>query len=335
MSKNLQNNQKTPSILKPREKEGLISVVVPVRNEEAVIREFYERITRVLKKYGLAWELLFIEDSSSDQTVQRIREIAAQDVRVKALFLTRNFSHHIAVTAGLDNASGDHIVMMDGDLQHRPEDIPKLLDAYFRGFDVVIGKRTTRQPAMKQLGSGILNFLVNKLSGQPIDFSSGMFRVISRRVNKRLYTMREKSRFLAGMIDWLGFPTTEVDIQEAPRITGKTKYKFVNLLTLALNWIFSFSTRPLRLAIYIGAVIATIGFVWGVVYIFLALFFKRPFPGYASLFVSILFMGGLIILLIGILGEYIARIFIEQQNRPIYVVHNKLNFTNSNNSNKR
>ena len=287
-----------------------------------------------MNNYGLAWELIFIEDSSDDQTVQRIREIAARDTRVKALFLTRNFTHHVAVSAGLDNASGDHIIIMDGDLQHRPEDIPKLLEVYFRGFDVVIGKRTTRQPWKKQISSDILNFVVNKLSEHPIDFSSGMFRVISRRVNKHLYAMKEKSRFLVGMIDWLGYPTAEVDIKEDSRVAGKTKYSFLKSLTLALNWVFSFSTRPLRLAIYAGSSIATIGFVWAAIYIFVALFFERPFPGYASLFVSILFIGGLIILLIGILGEYITRIFIEEQKRPIYIVRDKLNFIESSKSKK-
>lgn len=335
MRKNLQNNQKMQSSLKPRKKEGLISVVVPVRNEEAVIREFYERTAPVLNNYGLGWELIFIEDSSSDQTAQRIKEIATQDSRVKAVFLTRNFSHHIAVTAGLDNASGDHFIMMDGDLQHRPEDIPKLLDVYFRGFDVVIGKRSSRQPWKKQVGSDILNFLVNKLSDQPIHFHSGMFRVISKRINNHLCTMREKSRFLVGMIDWLGFPTAEVDIKEDQRISGKTEYGFIKSLALALNWLFSFSTRPLRLAIHFGAAIATISFVWGVVYIFLAIFLERPFPGYPSIIVSILFIGGLIILLLGILGEYITRSFVEQQNRPIYVVRDKLNFIDSNSSNKQ
>ncbi len=310
-------------------KEGLISVVVPVCNEEEVIQEFYERTARVLDDYGLTWELIFVEDSSSDNTAQLIKAIGKKDVRVKALFLTRNFSHHIAVTAGLDSASGDHIIMMDGDLQHQPEDIPKLLDKYFQGFDVVIGKRVNRQHGSRYLASIMLNFLVNKLSDYPVDLYSGMFRVISKRVNSKLCTMREKSRFLAGMIDWLGFPSAAVEVKEVPRMAGTTKYKFSNSLSLAMNWIFSFSTRPLRLSIYLGAFIAAIGFVWGLVYIFLALFFERPFPGYPSLFVSILFMGGLIILLIGILGEYIARIFIEQQNRPLYVIRDKTNFTNS------
>lgn len=321
--------QMKESNLEQRKKEGLISVVVPVRDEEAVIREFYERIAKVLDDYNLLWELLFIEDSSIDQTAERIKEIAALDVRVKALFLTRNFSHHIAVTAGLDCASGEHIVIMDGDLQHRPEDIPKLLDVYFNGVDIVIGKRINQQPWMKQTGSNIANFLVNKLSDYPINLKSGMFRIISKRVNNHLYTMREKSRFLAGMIDWLGFSTEEVDIELSSRKKGKTKYKFMNSLTLALNWIFSFSTRPMRLAIYIGSTIATIGLIWGFIYIFLAVFYEKPFPGYPSIFVSILFMGGLIILLIGILAEYIARIFIEQQNRPLYVIRDKLNFIDS------
>ncbi len=315
--------------LEQRKKEGMISVVIPVRDEETIIRELYERIAKVLDDYSLLWELLLIEDSSIDQTAERIKEIAAQDVRVKALFLTRNFSHHIAVTAGLDCASGDHIVIMDGDLQHRPEDIPKLLDVYFNGFDNVIGKRITQQPGMKQIGSNIVNLLVNKLSDYPINLKSGMFRVISKEVNNHLYTMREKSRFLAGMIDWLGFPTAEVDIKLNPRKKGKTKYKFRNSSSLALNWIFSFSTRPMRIAIYIGSTIASIGLFWGFIYIFLALFYEKPFPGYPSIFVSILFLGGLIILLIGILAEYIARIFIEQQNRPLYIVRDKLNFIDS------
>jgi len=321
----MENKENKNFKLTPREKNGLISIVVPVRNEQAVVKELYQRIVKVFEVLNLTWELIFVEDSSQDETPNYIAELAKLDARVKALFLTRNFSHHVAVTAGLDHACGDHIIMMDGDLQHRPEEIPVLLGKYFDGYDVVIGKRMTSQPFFKQLGSYSVNFLVNKLSDCPIDLSSGMFRIISKRVNLELHTMREKSRFLAGMIDWLGFPTAVVPIMEFPRKTGKTKYNFINSLNLALNWIFSFSTKPLRITIYIGSIIAILSLAWGLTYIALALFLDRPFPGYPSIFVSILFVGGLIILLMGVLGEYIARIFVEQQNRPLYIVLQKLN----------
>jgi glycosyltransferase involved in cell wall biosynthesis len=314
-----------PARLVPRPREGTISVVVAVRNEEKALPELYDRLRRVLDAFGLPWELLFVEDSSTDRTVAIIRELGQRDARVKALFLTRGFGHHLAITAGLDHAQGDHFVLMDGDLQHRPEDIPRLLEPYFAGFSVVCGKRVTPQPPLKQLGSRCINYLANRLSDHPIDLSSGMFRVISKPVRDHLQSMRERSRFLVGMISWLGFAAHEVDIEEDPRRFGETKYGLRNMLELALNYVISFSTRPLRLATYLGLAAALASLLMGFYYLVRPLIFGVNVSGWPTIIVTLSMLGGMILLVLGIIGEYVGRMYIELQGRHLYVIDSTMN----------
>ena len=190
------SNRRLHPHISVRPREGMISLVIAVRNEAGALPELHERLSRVLDEFGLEWEIILVEDSSTDQTVEVIRELGERDERLKSIFLTRGFGHHLAITAGLDHAQGDHIILMDGDLQHRPEDIPKLLAPYFEGFDIVYGRKTGRQPLVKELGSRCINALANWLSDFPIDLNSGMFRVFSKKVNN---TMR------FGFLAYLGY----------------------------------------------------------------------------------------------------------------------------------
>jgi glycosyltransferase involved in cell wall biosynthesis len=309
----------------PRPKEGKISVVVAVRNEEKALPELYARLAAVLDGVGLDWELILVEDSSTDGTVSVIRQLGARDPRVKALFLTRSFGHHVAITAGLDHAGGDHFILMDGDLQHRPEDIPKLLEPYFQGHPIVYARRVTRQPRLKQLGSDVINALANRLSDYPIDLNSGMFRVFSKQVKDDLQLMRERSRFLVGMISWLGYPAFEVPISEDPRFAGETKYGFGRMAELAVNYVTSFSTRPLRLATYLGLVTACVSILMGLYYLLRQVVFGVAITGWPTLIVTLSLLGGIILLVLGIIGEYVGRIYVEMQQRHLYVVAGAVN----------
>lgn len=309
----------------PRPRQGKLSVIIAVRNEERALPELYERLAAVLGETGLDWELILVEDSSTDGTVAVIRDLGRRDARVKAVMLTRSFGHHVAITAGLDHATGDHFLLMDGDLQHRPEDIPRLLEPYFAGYPIVYAKRTTRQPFLKQLGSDAINSLVNYLSDQPLDLNSGMFRVFSKQVKEDLQAMRERSRFLVGMISWLGYPACGVPIHEEPRPYGETKYRLGRMLELAIDYITSFSTRPLRLASYLGLATALLSMLMGLYYLIRVLFFGASVSGWPTLIVTLTMLGGVILLVLGIMGEYVGRIHVELQNRHLYVVAGVMN----------
>lgn len=312
-------------MIAPRQREGRISVVIAICNEEQALPELYRRLSAVLEGVGLDWELVLVEDSSTDRTVEIMRDLALRDPRVKGVILTRGFGHHIAITAGLDYSRGDHIVLMDGDLQHRPEDIPRLLDVYFGGFDIVYGKRLTRQPLVKEIGSRAINALVNRLSDFPVDLNSGMFRVLSARVKVELHGMRERSRFLVGMIGWLGFTSAEVAIEEDARASGKTKYHLRQMVDLATNYLTSFSTRPLRLAVYIGLLTSLLSVASAGVYLVKALFFGAIVVGFPTLIITLSLLGGMQLFVLGIIGEYIGKMFIEVQARQLYVVEATMN----------
>lgn len=299
--------------------------MVAVRDEENAIPRFYERMRSVLDDVGLEWEIVFVEDSSTDNTVSILRKLGEEDQRVKALFLTRGFGHHAAITAGLDSVTGDHIVLMDGDLQHRPEDIPRLLQSYFAGYEIVYGKRSSRPPFIKHVGSVGINYVANRLSDYPIDLNSGMFRVFSRRVNQELSAMEERSRFLQGMMSWLGFPSSKVPIEEDPRTTGNTKYGLKEMAELAITYILSFSTRPLRMATYFGLLIAFISVVSAAFYLIQALAVGVPVSGFPTLVITLSGIGGTILFSLGIIGEYLGKLYMEVQGRPLYVVAEAMN----------
>jgi dolichol-phosphate mannosyltransferase len=311
--------------LTPRAHEGLISVVIAVCNEEAVIFELYNRLSMVLDDINLSWEIIFVEDSSIDRTSEYIRKLCKEDNRIRAMFLTRSFGHHNAITAGLYRAKGDHIIIMDGDLQHKPEDISRLFNEYIKGYDVVYCQRVTRQSWLKQKGSDILNYITNSLSDSKISINSGIFRIFSKRVKDDICSMKEVGRFITGMISWLGYPTTVINIHEDKRKAGKTKYSIFKLVNLFAYAIISFSTKPLLFATYVGFAISAVTFIWGAIFLVFSIFNGTELPGYKSLILSIFFLGGLTLFVLGIIGHYLSVMYMQLQGRPLYVVKDMLN----------
>jgi len=308
-----------------RVQKDILSVIVPVRNEEHNIPIFCQRIRAVLDACHLNWEVIFVEDSSFDRTVEILYEICNEDNRFCSIFLNRSFGHHEAFTAGIEHASGEHLIMMDGDLQHPPEVIPQLLEAYNEGYDMVYAKRTTKRTFIKQLGSNIINRLINLISDYPIDISSSIFRIFSRRVADTLISMRERRRFIVGMLSWPGYKSKEITFEEHERQYGVTKYDFKKMVGLAFDAITSFSTKPLRLGIYLGFISSFLSFLVGLFHILNYFIVGVPVAGFTSIIVSLFLIGGLILFVIGIIGEYIGNIFIETKARPLYVVNKSLN----------
>jgi len=302
-----------------------VSVVIPVFNEEKNLRNLYERLTHVLHKLRRPYEIIFVDDGSTDNTFDRLIALHKEDNRVKIIRFTRNFGQHAAITAGFDFCKGEAVVLMDADLQHPPEEIPKLYAKFQEGRDVVYAIRRNRQDSFfRTMSSKVILFVMKKLMGPHIPMNIGSFKVISRRVIEALKQCPEKSRFLDGLIAWLGFSHVGVEVKHSERAAGQTKYNFSKLLFLSLNLITGFSALPLQIASLCGILFAILGLLFGGYIFFRKIFGGISVPGYASLFVSILFFAGLQMLFLGIMGEYLARAYREIQGRPLYVIRETL-----------
>jgi len=300
------------------------SIIIPIYNEEENIAELYRRLTNVMEKLG-AFEIIMVDDGSSDKSWQIIKDLHEKDSRVKGLSFSRNFGHHIAITAGMDHAQGKAIILMDGDLQDQPEEIPKLLKKFNEGYELVYGIRKEKKDSiLKRLTSFIFWRLINSFSGINIPRNQTLLRIFDRKILDALNSMRERSRFIHGMIAWTGFKTAVQEVEHAARERGKSKYNVIKLFRLAFNAITSFSTLPLRLATYIGLLSAGVGMFYGFYFIYKKIFLGIPVLGYASIIVAVLFVGGIQLLILGIIGEYIGRVYQEVQARPIYVLREQV-----------
>ncbi|MBI4689212.1 MAG: glycosyltransferase family 2 protein [Nitrospirae bacterium] len=301
-----------------------LSIIIPIYNEEENIAELSGRLADVLEKLG-TFEIIFVDDGSKDESWKIIRDIHEKDSRIKGLGFSRNFGHHTAITAGLDYANGNAVILMDGDLQDIPEEIPRLWKKFNEGYDLVYGIRKEKKDSMfKNISSHIFWWLINSLSGIDIPRNQTLLRIFDRKILNVLKDMRERARFIHGMIAWTGFRTTLQEVEHAPRKHGVSKYNVVKLFRLAFNAITSFSTLPLRLATYFGILSAGIGFFIGLFFIYKKIFLGIPVLGYASIIVAILFMGGIQLLILGVIGEYLGRVYQEVQARPIYIVREEL-----------
>lgn len=301
------------------------SIVIPIFNEEETLPELYRRLTAVMGGVGGSYEIILVDDGSHDRSFPIMRELHQQDARVKALRFSRNFGHHMALTAGIDYAAGRAVILMDGDLQDQPEEIPRLLAKLAEGYDIVHGLRVHRKGHfVKRTASRLFVAATNRVigSGQPIN--SEIFRVMDRRVVDELKRCREVSRFVTGLVSWLGFRQVGVDVEHGARYAGRSKYNVWKLVMLALNTFTSFSYFPLQLASYVGFLTAIASLVGGIYLICLKLAFGIPVPGYASFLVAILFLGGIQLIMLGIIGEYVGRIYTEAQDRPLYVIRERL-----------
>src|SRR5579884_774051 len=312
----------------PREYPGLLSIVIPVWNEQEVVPFLRMRLASFMNGLPCPAELILVNDGSSDRTVDLLLDWAAADPRVKIVNLARQFGHQAASTAGLDHAAGDAVVLMDADLQDPPEVILDMLAEYCRGFDVVYGRRTSRQgeTIFKRATAWIFYRLMRALIYRDLPVDVGDFRLISRRCLDALIAMRETHRFLRGMVAWVGFAQTAVPYVRQPRVKGETKYPLVKMLRFAWTAAISFSPTPLRLSFALGVLLGVIGMAQGINAVVRHMLGMFTVPGWTSLMVAICFIGGAILISIGILGEYIGRIFEEMKGRPIYVVASSANF---------
>jgi len=302
-----------------------LSVVVPVYCEEAVVEAFYDRLAKALAplEADFPWELVFIDDGSRDRTLELLLTLRSRDPRVKVLHFSRNFGHQIAVTAGLDHAAGEAVVVIDADLQDPPEVIPQMLAKWSEGYKVIYGVRRERkgETAFKLITARCFYRLLGKLSDTPLPLDSGDFRLLDRQVVAQLGGLREESRYLRGMVAWLGFSQYGLPYARDPRYAGKTKYSLRKMVAFALNGITSFSERPLIFAGWFGFLVTLLGFVL-VAYIVIN---KLRHPtasvsGWASLMSVVLVFGGIQLLSLGILGQYVGRIYREVKRRPLYVL---------------
>ncbi len=303
---------------------SLVSVVAPMLNEEGTARVFCERVRTACD--GLPWELVIVDDGSSDETPTILAEIAATDPRVKVVTLSRNFGHQMAITAGLDHAKGDAVVMIDADLQDPPELIPTMLEHWRAGSDVVYTMRTNRQgeSRFKVVTARWFYGIMGRVSAVPLASNSGDFRLLSRRALDALLEMRERNRYLRGMTSWVGFTQTALPYDREARHAGETKYPIRKMVHFALDAIASFSNVPLQLATIAGFIFAAIAFLAVPVAIAFRIF-GQFLPGITTTVVAVLLLGGFQLIAIGLIGEYVGRIYDEVKRRPLYIVRDRAN----------
>jgi polyisoprenyl-phosphate glycosyltransferase len=305
-------------------KARLVSIVAPMHDEQESAREFYRRVGEALRENP--FELVIVDDGSRDGTGEVLREIADADPRVKVVELSRNFGHQTAVTAGLDHASGDAVVMIDADLQDPPELIPEMLERWSDGADVVYAVRTRRagETAFKLATANLFYRLISKLSDVRLQANSGDFRLLDRRALDALLAMRERNRYLRGMTVWVGFTQTAVEYERDARYAGETKYPLRKMIRFALDAIVSFSHTPLQMATILGFVFAALAFIG--IPIAIGMRIAGQFvPGITSTIIAVLLLGGIQLMAIGIIGEYVGRIYDEVKQRPLYLVRQRRN----------
>lgn len=306
------------------------SVIVPVYNEEEVLPETCRRLRRVMETTGESFELIFVDDGSRDSSVAILQEIGKQDPAVKVVVFSRNFGQQAAISAGLAAASGEAMVIIDADLQDPPEVIPKMIAKWKEGYQVVYGKRSERKGEtwFKKFTAAAFYRLMNRLTECEIPMDTGDFRLIDRSVREALMQLPEKSRFLRGLISWTGFRSGEILFVREQRWAGVTKYPFRKMLKLSFDAITSFSYKPLKLAYYAGFALSGASLVYLVVALF-GWLLHRGVSGLGCAAALVLFFNGVILIALGILGEYVGRIYEEAKGRPLYLVARTINFEKS------
>ncbi|MBJ7313313.1 glycosyltransferase family 2 protein [Rugamonas sp. CCM 8940] len=299
----------------------VISVVIPVYKAEKMLDELYQRLRTALETISPHFEIILVEDCGGDRSWSVIERLAQADSRVIGLQFSRNFGQHYGITAGLDHCRGEWAVVMDCDLQDQPEEIPQLYAKAQEGYDVVLALRGARQdPLLKRFTSWLFYRLFSYLADIDFDGDSGNFRIMSRQVVRNFNRMREQLRFFGGHVQWMGFPTTGIQVRHDERLEGQSTYTFAKLWKLAADTIIAYSDKPLRMAARLGLSMAAVSFGFGSFILGRSLLHSSPIPGWASLIVSLYFIGGLIIGILGILGVYLGKTFDESKKRPLYIV---------------
>ncbi len=305
-----------------------LTIIVPAYNEQEVLPIFHERLSAALANCDIAWDVLYVNDGSSDATLSTMLGLQLKDRRVAVLNLSRNFGKEIALTAGLDHARAtDAVVVIDADLQDPPEVIPELIAAWRKGFDIAYAQRNTRagETWMKKATAAAFYRVMQRLGGKvQLPPDTGDFRLMSRRALDALLQLREQHRFMKGLFAWIGFPSIAVPYDRAPRAAGTTKWNYWKLWNFSLEGITSFTVAPLKIATYVGLLTAIAALIYLMQLIIRTVFFGNPVAGYPSLLAVVLFLGGIQMMMLGIIGEYLGRIFNETKGRPLYLVERHL-----------
>lgn len=298
-----------------------ISVVIPVYKAESCLDELYQRLKTNLESITTEFEIILVEDCGGDNSWQVIERLVAADARVRGIQFSRNFGQHYGITAGLDYCQGDWVVVMDCDLQDRPEEIPRLYAKAQEGFDIVLALRGTRQDSLlKRISAWFFYKIFSYLADIKYDGDSGNFRIMSRKVVTNFCQMREQLRFFGGLMQWMGFPTTSIEVKHEARLVGKSTYTFSKLWKLSTDTIIAYSDKPLRLSIRLGFLMAIASFSYGAYFLGRALLYGTEVQGWTSLIVSLFFIGGIIISILGVIGIYLGKTFDEAKGRPLYIV---------------
>ncbi len=307
---------------------ALYSIVIPLYNEEEVADECIKRVDRVCKKLDGDYEIIFVNDGSADKTVEMTLKACEENPKIKLLSFSRNFGHQIAITAGMDNAKGDAVIVMDADLQDPPEVILEMVAKYKEGFDVVYAVRSKRkgETIFKKWSSKAFYRFLRFMCNIDIPVDTGDFRLISRKVCDVMSSLTERNRYVRGLVSWVGFKQAAVEYVREERFAGETKYPLRKMLKLSMDGITSFSTKPLTMSKNLGFFAAAAGFIYMLIVILNKFAFGKTVQGWASLAVIILLVGGIQLIMLGVVGEYIARIFDESKNRPLYIIEDKYNF---------
>jgi polyisoprenyl-phosphate glycosyltransferase len=302
-----------------------LSVVLPVRDEEENIQEVVERLTRTLGEMKVSYEILFVTDLNKDNTFEVIKNANRADNRVKLIKLSNCYGQHIAVIAGLNCCKGRAVVIMDGDLQDYPEDIPVLYKKLSEGYDVVYAvKEKKNDSLLRNMASRMFIGVLNRLSDVRCEHNTSMFRIISRRMDDEVLKFKERQPSLTFVMGLIGFPTSSVEVTSGERKRGKTKYNPFRLMNLGISSLISFSTKPLRLISMLGFAVAGLSFIYLFTVLIQALFSRISVLGWPTIISLVTFLGGIQLFVIGIIGEYIGRIFIESKNRPLYIIDEKI-----------
>lgn len=300
-----------------------ISILIPAYNEEEVLQHLYERLGKLADSTpDYQFEFLFVNDGSRDRTLEIIKSYAKKDRRVAYVNLSRNFGKEIAMIAGLDHVTGDATVIIDADLQDPPELIPKMIKYWEDGYDDVYARRNSRagETWLKKITSETFYKLLQKSTNVPIQQDTGDFRLLDRRCVEALKQFRESQRYTKGMFSWIGYKKKEILYDRDPRAAGETKWNYMKLLNLAIDGITSFTTAPLRIASLLGMLVSFVAFIYILFLVFRTIFFGSDLAGYPSMMAVILFLGGVQLLSLGVIGEYVGRIFNETKQRPLYFV---------------
>ncbi|WP_151737939.1 glycosyltransferase family 2 protein ['Paenibacillus yunnanensis' Narsing Rao et al. 2020] len=310
------------------------SVVVPMFNEEEVIRHTYQRLRSVMDECGDTYELVFVNDGSRDRTAEIIREICEADAHVKLVDFSRNFGHQVAISAGMDYAEGDAVVVIDADLQDPPEVILQMIAKWKQGYEVVYAKRLKRhgETLFKKTTAKLFYRILRSMTSVDIPTDTGDFRLIDRKVCDVLRGLKEKNRYVRGLVSWVGFRQTSVEYVREERFAGETKYPLKKMIRFALDGITSFSHKPLKIATYVGFFLSFFSFLYLFLVVFQKFFTSWNYPGWTSIVGINLLFNGITLMLLGVIGEYIGRIYDESKDRPLYIVREVKGYRNGDHS---